>query len=271
MNMKLAVTLSLVCLLSFGFLGQALAQTRVPGINPGDTLTYSIVSHWNSENASATIPSDLIYVNSTSQYKVMVSQVSGSNITATHLWGFKNGTEQPYLLTIDVESAQNYYLGGAYAPPFEGIVGANIGAGELLHPLGNDSITVNQTISRNYAGGPRDTNVVHLSDPIINSTLDSATNSTVDVTIGSQNTTYYLDKATGVLVEQNITIESFTPKESFSIIWTLKETNIWDVSPPFEWTLQNLIPAIAVIVVIVVLVSVLLYRTRRKGHKKKYR
>jgi hypothetical protein len=262
MNMKLAIVLSLVCIVSLGFWGQAFAQTRVPGLQPGDTLTYGIVSYLYSENANATIPVDLIDANNTSQYQVIVSGVSGPNITATHVWDFKNGTSIPYLLTIDVESGQSYYTSMTY-PPFEGIAGANIDAGQLLHPTGNDTITIKQTISRNYAHGSREINVINLSTQI--------TNSTDDTIIGSQNITYYLDKATGALVEQDVTLENYSPQESISIIWTLKQSSIWDVSPPFEWTLQNLLPVIAVVVVIIVLAAVLVYRKRRKRRKKKYR
>jgi hypothetical protein len=256
---------SILVLLCLGFAGKAVAQTRVPGVSTGDYFVYSITSHWSSDNASEPIPDSLLQLNQTTQYKVFIGGVAdGINVTATHIWDFNNGTEVPYLITIDIESGTPYYLSGT-APPFEGIVGANLSAGDLLHPSGNDYITINRTITRNYAGGVRPTNVVDLSSPIQNQTTDN--NQTALVTIGSQDVTYYIDQATGVLVEENSTVQSFTPQESASIIWILKETNVWDASPPMGLLLPSIIATVVAVVVVVVAVAI--YQTRRKSRRKK--
>jgi hypothetical protein len=265
MNTKLAITISLIALLCASFMGQALAQTRIPGVKSQDYLTYSITTHWNSDNATETIPESLIQLNQTTQYKVMIGGISNEvNVTATNTWDFQNGTQYAYLINIDIESGTPYYLSGT-APPFEGIVGVNLNAGDLLHPAGNDTITINQTVTRNYASGERPTNLVELSSPIQNQTTDS-NNQTVYVTIGNQNVKYYLDKANGVLVEQETTIESFIPRETASISWTLKETNLWDASPAIGWLLPTIV---AVIVVVVVVAVVVVFRMKGQGRRKK--
>ncbi len=265
MNTKLAITASIAILVCAALVGSTFAQTRVPGVKSQDYLTYSLVAYWHSDNASEPVPQSLVEVNQTKDYKVMISGVLNNvNVTATHTWNFKNGTQVPYLIAIDIESGTPYYLSGAQ-PPFEGIVGANLKAGDLLHPAGNDSIAINQTITRNYADGSRPTNVVDLSSPIQNQTTDS-NNQTVLETIGNQDVTYYLDKATGVLVEQNTTLQSFVPKDTATVIWTLKETNLWNASPAMNLFLP-IIVAVVVIAAIVVVAAV--YRIRRRGRHKK--
>jgi hypothetical protein len=264
MNTKLAITISLIALLCVGFIGAAFAQTRVPGVKGQDYMVYSITTHWNSENATEAVPDSLVQLNQTTQYKVQIGGITNVvNVTATNTWDFNNGTQYAYLINIDVESGTPYYLSGTQ-PPFEGIVGANLNAGDLLHPAGNDSLTINQTITKNYAGGARQTNIVDLTSPIQNQTLDS-NNQTTYVTIGNQEVDYQIDRATGILVLQNTTLESFTPRETASIIWTLKETNLWDSAQPADL----LLPIIAAAVIAVVVVVAVVYLSRRKGHRKK--
>jgi hypothetical protein len=266
MNTKLAVTLILLGILSIGFASQIFAQTRVAGVQQNDYFTYSVTSHWTSENATEPIPSCLIDYNNTKEYKVLIGGVTGVNVTSTQTWDFKNGTQFPYLIVVDIESGDPYYMSGNYPPPegVECIVGANLNAGNLLHPAGNDSITINQTITRNYANEDRQTNVIQLNGPIQNETIDEATNSSVYVTIGNQDVTYNIDKATGVLVKKTTTIESISPNETLRIDWTLEKTNLWNASPPVN---SFLYVEVALIVVIIVAVVILVFRYTRRGRK----
>jgi hypothetical protein len=266
MNKKLTITIFLLIILGFGVVGQALAQTRTPGVKADDYLIYNITTNWNPNNSSEETPPILVDLNNTKQYNVTIAGISGANITTNQFWDFINGTEQPYRVVWNVETAESYYMTSL----FEGIVGANLGVGDLLHPSGNDSLTINQTITRNYASGARDTNVVQLSVPVQNSTSDSATNQTTYTTIGNQDLTFYIDKATGVLVEQRSEISSITPVESGSTIWTLKETNLWDVSSSTTVTALPTPFIIAIVIVIVVIVvAVVFVVIRRKGHGKR--
>jgi hypothetical protein len=267
MNRKLASTITLIALLCAGFAGQALAQTRVAGVKANDYFVYSITSSWHADNASEPTPTWLAEYNNTSQYKVQIGLVSGVNVTSTHTWDFKNGTQIPYLITIDIESGTPYYLSGR-APPFDGIVGANINVGSLLHPAGNDSVTINQTTTRNYAAGARETNIVQLTSPIQNATIDPVTNATVLVPIGNEDVTYSIDKTTGILVEQKTTIESLTPKQTATITWTLKETNLWDASPPTNTFYLIIAAVIAVIIILAVVLFVFRNKIRRRRKKR---
>ena len=270
MNTKLAITVFLLALLSFGLLGQALAQTRVPGVNANDTFTYSLVTHWTTDNASEPLPADLVGLNLTTQYKVSIGGIINSTIVdSTHLWSLSNETyPRPFLYTVDLESGAPNDTSGSYPPLLEFIIGANLKSGQLIHPSGNDLVIINQTINRDYAGGSRPTNVVELNGPIQVNTTDSS-NQTIMETIGYQDVTYDLDQATGILVKENTTIQSIIPtKESESVIWTLTSTNRWDASPPSGLPLIE-IAAIVAIVVIVVAAVALAYRMRHKGRRKR--
>jgi hypothetical protein len=262
MNTRLATAISLSIILCVGFVGQAFAQVIVPGVVPNDTFRYEVKTHFSSDNTSATVPAGLIDYNNTSQFKVVISSVSGVNATATYIWDFVNGTEIPFLLTQDVFSGLSYYKSFS-VPPIEILVGANIVSGGLLHPGGNDTITVNQTISRNYASGERETNVIEFTDPIVNSETDNTT-------VGMSTDTYYIDKATGVLVEQDSKIEHYVnPAESQSLVWKLKETNSWNASAPLAVSLTISLVLAAVSVAVIALVAV--YVLRRKRNRKKSR
>jgi hypothetical protein len=265
MNMKLATAIALLIILSFGVVGQAFAQTRTPGVKGGDNLVYNITTHWTSDNASQTAPDSLIELNNTKNYNVTISGTDGANITTTQLWNFVNGTQIPYLDVWNIESAETFYMSGL----FEGIVGANLNVGDVLHPAGNDSFIVNQTITRNYASGARETNVVELSSPVQNSTTDTLTNQTTYITIGNEYITYYIDKATGVMVEQRTQIDSISPQESGSVVWTLNKTNLWDVSSSASAPISLSIIVVIVVVIVVVIAAVVVLRMNRKGHRKR--
>jgi hypothetical protein len=221
-----------------------------------------VQSTWESDNSSSVVPAGLSDYNLTSQFRVQVSGASGVNVTATYLWDFVNGTELPFLLTQDVESGQSFYH--SYTPPpLEIFVGANLNAGDILHPTGNDTFTINQTTTRNYAGGSRETNVIELVIPI----QQNETDTTI---VGSTTDRFYIDKATGIIVEQNAIIEhNENPAESIAVAWTLKETNLWDASPAFEISATVIVPIVAVVAVILILIVV--YVLRKQGKRKKSR
>jgi hypothetical protein len=262
MNTKLAFALSFTAVLCIGFIGQAFAITYFPGVKSGDTFSYDLKTYWSTDNASATVPNVVKESNNTAQLKVTISLVSDVNATATYVWDFTNGTEIAYLLTQDVNSGLSYYSSYA-APPIEIVVGANISMGHILHPNGTDFITVNQTISRNYASGARDINVIQFINPIVNSATDNTT-------VGISTDTYYIDKATGVIVEQNSKIEhTANPAETQSFTWTLKQTNVWDASAPSTIPVTTILIIVAIIAVIAVIATI--YLPRRKGKRKKSR
>jgi hypothetical protein len=259
MNKKLMIALPLLFLLCFGLVGQVLAQTRVPGVTFGDNLIYSITSSWSTSNASATVPAYLVQINDTRVYNVTVTYVIDDNVTALNIWSFTNGTDIISRATVNTDSGELLeYIPGL--PAFQGFYDANLGVNELLYPSGNYSITINQTVTRDYASGKRDTNVLTVSN--LSYLGSDLTNSTLVTTTINQ----YMDKATGVLVERTIFTEY--PDQNWTELWTLKSTNLWAVSAtPLETPLP--LPIIVAIVAIIVVVIIAAVYFRGKRHRRK--
>lgn len=266
MNRKLTLAFSLVALLCLGMAMQTYAQTRVLGVAGGDELIYDVKSYWTSQDPSATVPAELSVMNETDNFTIKITIVSDPNVTTTQLWNFVNETQQPYLVSWNVETGESYHM----ISPFEGIVGANLAAGDMLHPLGNDTITINQTTTRSYASGDREINVVEIESPII----ESSNNGTTQETIGNRRIAFYLDKETGVLVESSDEAEYFDSQETGSVVWTLKETNLWSVSADsgnngdtdLPIPLPVLIGIVVVVVGAIVAIVFLKGRPRRRRH-----
>jgi|YelNatPaOPRAMG01_1025707.scaffolds.fasta_scaffold01833_20 hypothetical protein len=254
MNKVYALGFAVFLCLTFSAVGSA--QTRTPGVQPGDYFTYNIFATWSSSNPNATVPSAFNEFNNTAWYKVSITAVIDSNVTSTDIWHFKNGTEIPKLVVQDIESGTMYYMNG-----FGGIVGADLNVGDLLHPSGTDNLIVNETVSRSYAGGRRDTNIVDVTYPL----MDSSNN-----TIGSERVTYYLDKSVGVLVEMHDEIQYVNPEEKGAITWTLKETNRWVVSA-HELSLPLPLPILLVIIAAIIAVIAFAFFFKHRRTRKKRR
>jgi hypothetical protein len=264
MNRKLTITLSLLVLLGFSLVTQALAQTRVPGVTQGDYFIYTITTSWSSTNIGATIPSDLLENNNT-LYNCTVLDVVGSNVTTTDVLRSANGTETTAIVLQNVDSGTSFLMKG-----FITIVGANLGANDALFSSSSDTRRINQTISIDYGSSKRDTNAVVLTYP------------------GYEAWVYYFDKATGMLVAR--AEYSATSGENSSIVMLLVDTNRWAItaypqivsptsSPASSDTVQVFgitlsIPILVVIITVIIVAAVVaplvLYRTR-KNRKKKHR
>ena len=211
MNRKLTVAVLLLVLIALGSAGQTMAQTRDIGVHVGDNFVYSIHTLW-STNASATVPSYLVEINST-VFVVNVTAVQNPNVNATIAWIFSNGTQINDLITLDVDSGAVLYF-VPDTPVFQGFYVSNLVVGERLRPTGNDSSTLVQHLTvGNYSSGVRYANVVE---------IDSS------VPGGTEAKTLYVDKAAGVLVQFIDYIQ--LPDQSDVIAWALRETNLWAVS-----------------------------------------
>ncbi len=252
MNRKLTlIAIPLLVLLCTAVMGQALAQTRVPGVKAQDNFIYKLTAHWSSDDPNETMPSYLTEFNETKQYEIIVGAVSGVNVTMTHVWTFNNGTENPYLITIDVDSGAPYYLSNSI-PPFEAIVGTGLSAGDVLNPTGNDTtIIFNQTVSRQYATSTRPANILTLTN---------------QTSTGTSNVTYIIDQETGMLVEETINAEDYSPHDTVSITWTLVETNVWNAGSVSSYY-DPFSLAIIIGVIIAVVIITVLYISNRRRHR----
>lgn len=257
--MKNKLSILLFSIFFFCLVGQSLAQIRVPGVESGDYFTYNLTSNWSSEDTDAIVPDEMQELSNLLWINFSVSGVRGANVTALDTYHYVNGSERHFLVVQNVESGESLYMNA-----FQSVVGSNLNVDDLLHPLGNDSLTINQTITRSYASESRETNVVTLYQ-----TIEDENNST----IGSQNITYYFDKVTGMLVESVFQLEYTNSKESGSIIMKLAETSRWKVSsssPQGPIELLVPLPVIIVLTAVIVLafIMIIVYNRRKRNKKR---
>lgn len=182
-------------------------KAGVLGVSQGDVFEYNMIVHWNSPSESA--PAEIIELNQTKMIKVTVVEVSGSLISTKISTSYLNGTESTSDGSCNIETGECIGL------PF---IGANLEKNDLVNPSASESWYVNETVTRTYQDGPRETNHLKIED---NVTLEE---------VGEVKSTYdyYFDKSTGVLVE-------YTTELSYIDLTSITESkllasNVWHVT-----------------------------------------
>jgi hypothetical protein len=240
MMKKPPVAAFLLILLPLTMVGNAWAQVRLPGVFTGNTFTYDVTVFWSSNDPSAAIPSELLDINKTEYYQVTIGTVTTEEVTTQGLWHFTNGTELNATVTVNLET-------GVYSGPetgFWAVVAGGLSANDLLHPSGRDYITVNQTVTRNYAGAGRETNHLILTFQGSDSGGDYV-----------EHVDYYFDKQTGMLVQLNDAQVYSNPAKTITRLWKIKDSNVW-VVPEFP---SALIPPLFMMAT---LIAVIAYKKR---------
>ncbi len=238
MKKKLTTVLLMLFILGLIMIEGTWAQTLMAGVAVGNTFTYDVASFWSSSDPNATIPIDLVDVNQTEYLQVVINGVSGSLVSTLYTYHFKNGTETSSGGGMNLETGESN--GGFWA-----ITAADLSVNERIHPLGQDTITVNETMIRNYLGVERETN------RLITEYRENDTDVRMD---------RYFDKKTGMLVELRDETSYVNPTRTITVFWKIKETNVW--SSPQAFPVVLILP----ILIAAALIGVLFY-TRRKQKK----
>jgi len=269
---KRLLTIGMVsCLVALIFVGFVQAQTIVPGVKPGMTFNYCLSSYWSSSNPFDSVPVELLIVNQTLYFELRISEVNSTHVTVDSMCYYTDGTASFNRGTIDLYTGNN--------DGFSGIIGANLKAGNLIHPIGSDNLTITNTITRSYETGSRETNHIHIVD----------SNKTAGY-IGTRD--LYFDKGTGILVEQVDRVETTEqPTGVTQVTWKLDSTfNVedWVVSGKFstvnEWgqsasgapsdsRYQNISTAqlLVVTVILIIITTVIIIVYKKKNTKRKRR
>jgi hypothetical protein len=211
---KIILAFLLIALL-FAIGKPAAASVRTPGVSVGDTFTYSNVSfNWYSNDPSATPPTEWEGLNGTAWFRGTVGNVVGTNVTSSSLSHYNNGTERTQNGWLDVDTGDGVNMSLIF-------VSANLNAGDFIYSSGIYSTWyINETISRTYPGGPRDTN--H-----INVTMEASSPPYAYIYLS---TNFYWDRATGVLTKVSITSnETTTYTTNWSVTFELTGSNKWTV------------------------------------------
>lgn len=156
--------------------------------------------------------------------RMEVVEVQGKEISLDIATEFSNGTLLNETITLNLETGQ---LGDDF------IIPANLNSGDTFFDKRQGNITISGVEERTYAGANR--------------TVVSATTS---------HTTYYWDKATGVLVEG---ISSFT---GFTMHTKVDKTNMWQAQ--VSGLDSTVLYAIAVVAVVILAVIAFLVMRKKK-------
>lgn len=179
------------------------AVTYLVGVKPGDWAKYGDISAaWESTDPEAKMPPAFVEGGFNDWANITVLDVSGSNVRLGMAHQFKNGTETKDHAEGDLATGMGnlsffLYPGG-------------LSRGDSL-PAGG---TVNETITRSYAGARREINLLNFSGSFF------GTNVTYHI---------YFDSITGILCEAStkgiIEQEGYITTVSSTIKMT--DTNIW--------------------------------------------
>ena len=213
-----ALVIVIVLALVIFLVAQATPQGVVPGVKVGDEFVYDIKGFWSSDDPNASITYYFIQLNMTESYKITVTDVNGSKVTISTTWSFTNGTEFTGTNTVNVDTGAVYPSDAFWA-----IYAANLKENDRARPSGGNQATINETTTRDYASGMRETNLVSLTEQYTDANDPTGTRTWTEI----MNTKF--DKQTGVLVEfRDISLYT-NPSITTNIAWTLKESNVWDV------------------------------------------
>ncbi len=230
----------LLTLLSSVMVASTRALVLNPGVEIGEVFYYDISAYWSSSDEYASIPPEIAEYNKTETFEVRISNVTGSNVGLFWAIYFKNESYFGEHGTVDVDSGEGYGL-------FVQIIAGNLNEGNLIHPLGSDGITINQTVIKSYESGNRETNRILLE-------YSNAT------TGASERDDLYFDKALGILVESHETV-TYTDGETSTtttVSWEIKSSNAW-VIPEFPSAV------ILPLLMAVTIIAAIAYRKKHVG------
>jgi hypothetical protein len=187
----------------------------VPGVAAGNVFTYSIKGYASITGENASIPENFLEINKTDWYRVTITSVAGHEVNFTTTWHFINGTEIENMGNVDVYT-------GADNEVFWAIYPANLTLNSLISPGGSDGTIVNETETRTYKSGDRETNILTMEKQFYDvSDPERIVNDYIYV---------HFDKATGMVVElKDIRLYS-VPEVVLTTEQVLISSNVWAVS-----------------------------------------
>jgi len=215
----LSAVIIILAFIVFTYLEAQSAQAAVPGVRAGDVFTYDIRGIYSSNDPNATMPESFLQFNMTDWYRITVTNVSDAQVSINTAWHFSNGTELDGDGYVNLETGINYPSQGFWA-----IYAANLRAGDLVRPNGIDRSTINETITKDYGSGTRETN--HLS--LVLQYYDA--NDPTGTKTWTEYMSTYFDRQTGMLVQFSDISMYTNPTMTLTVTWTLRDTNVWAVS-----------------------------------------
>ena len=193
-------------LLFFGLAPVSAAASYVPGVKPGDSVTYGQVNaSWNSSTGPVFPVKDLLGVSSMT---VAVLNVVGTSVTARQTYNYANGTTRSIVWVEDIRSGS-----GNMSSAIEWIIAGSLSSPDPLYDSSSVS-TIGKTVQGVYAGAVRTVNII---------------NSTQTEPGGFCKFLRVWDQTTGVLLgfALNYTVSNGNYHVSASASAQISQTNAW--------------------------------------------
>jgi hypothetical protein len=249
MNKESVLIAFLLFLLFFTIVGKTSAQTVMPspGVSPGNVFTYDFSVFWSSNNQTAKPPADLVEENNTETIRITITQVEGLMVLMNITYHFEDGTENTTEGMVNIMS-------GLSLNAFGLIVSPNLVKNSVVYPYGNVNFTINETATRTYSFGERET--AHYTA--------NSTNSADYVYFFKD---IYFDEKTGVMLEYYTEwLSSNSTNEKTTALWKIKEFDLRTIGGILDyWPL--IVAGVSVIAVL--LVIVVFMRKRRGGRRRR--
>jgi hypothetical protein len=237
MKFKVIFGVFAIFLVSLVCMGLVSGQTAKSGVFAGDVFDYDYKIIWASTDPSASVPSSYVDLNNTDSLQIRVDRVSGTVLDLQVTYIFKNGSHTSETGQVDINKEISDVSFGFF------FVRANVSSGELIYPAGTGGATMNDTATRTYASGQRETN--HFT------TQSGSPDNMQEINI-------YYDKIRGVAVEYTNEISETTNSLTTTTIESLTLAN------PDELTIPELPTIIALIVVVVASVAILAIKKKHQ-------
>ena len=223
------------------------AQDYTVGVRAGDWVKYGQITYtWTGNGTEPSPYSDLKNID---WMRIDVLNVTGTTAGLNWTTHLINGTQTFLILDVDVPSEGGPILAGG-RPALSLLIASNLKAG---YPIGAGAEnTINQTVTRMYAGANRNVNIIYGEY-------------FADLMPLSWKVKFYFDQDTGIVVEEdeNMT-DSQYPTGYLQFSFKATETNLWSASA-LDIVQNNLIYIIAGVAVIIVIVAATIVLRRRKS------
>lgn len=252
MNRKEGLFLSALLLIlemfAFMSIGATGGSSSIVWVKPGDfnEYSYNVTLFSNDTNAMLSTHPEYQWLSTIDTCRVLVQNVSGTNITAQFIYRFKNGTKDTITRWTDVATNQASDSEAAH--------------GYFIAP---NSTIFNETLTRAYLGANIEAR--HLSRGFVNGTLTWPINGTEHTLLYNYTLDYYANNSTGTMLEYTETISNknetyFTEMTSHIIV---VQSN---VLPEFPLTLILLTLIAAITLTAAILLVAMAHKRKARDH-----
>jgi len=188
------------------------------GVKAGDVFTYKITGTFETSEEGTSAPDSFTEINKIDYCRIEIKDVNFPLVSYTETTQYKNGTIYNYDSTININSGVNTYESG-----FWGIYVTGLTKNSLSRPDVPEGARINNTETRTYRDGDRQTLFIQAENTYIDIDDESLSRQCLEYTY------IHIDQQLGILVEltdMNIYTE---PQIILTLKWELIDSNVLQI------------------------------------------